>query len=820
MNNNLSILAIEDSSADFLLIERHLRLAGLRAQCTRIDTLDELYQSLDAGGWDIILSDYNVPQLNFEDDLALIRQRLPDTPVILVSGSIGEEKAVELLQLGVWDFLLKDNLTRLVPSIERCLREVADRFARKSAEKELSEQQQLLTVVVEGSTDAIFVKDLQGRYLLVNHAASQFVGKPVDQMIGHDDSFIFPAAIATEIIEIDKAIMRSGKTQTHEEYITTLSGEQLIFHVTKGPMLDYNGQVSGLFGISHNITERKKRELALIESESRFSTVFNRNPMAIGISNYASEKFIDVNEAYLQLFGYERNDVIGHTAIELNLWVYPEEKARMYISLSEHGQIQNQEFMFRTKTGEIGDGLLSAELINIGGEQCVLRMLTDITEKKKAQRVIDYLAHHDALTGLPNRLLVRDRVEQAIAAAKRDKHKIALLFMDLDNFKSINDSLGHASGDVLLEVISHRLREAIRGTDTVSRFGGDEFLVVLSHITASDAVVAVCTKILEDITKPARIDGHELSTSCSIGVTVYPDDGDDFDTLLRKADSAMYYAKDAKGNTYRFFDSKMNADAIERVGLRNGLRIALERNEFVLHYQPQIDLSSGAVIGAEALIRWQHPELGLLAPGKFITLAEDSGLIVPIGEWALREACRQAMAWRQQGLPDLVMAVNLSAIQFRRGNLDETVISALKDSGLDPQFLELELTESILIGDTENVLQTVQRLKTLGVKLSLDDFGTGYSSLSYLKRFAVDKVKIDQSFIRDMDKNPSDAAIVRAIIQMSKSLGLRTIAEGIEEEHLIKYLQIYHCDEAQGYYYSRPIPSERFVQWVLASLKH
>lgn len=815
MKNNLSILAIEDSSADFRLIERHLRLAGLRAQCTRIDTLDELYQSLDAGGWDIILYDYNVPQLNFEDNFALIQQRLPDTPVILVLGSVGEEKAVALLKLGVWDFLLKDNLTLLVPYIQRCLREVSERFALKSAEKELGEQQKLLTVVVEGSTDAIFVKDLHGRYLLVNQAAAQFVGKPAYQVIGHDVSFIFPAAIATEVMDIDKAIMSSGKIQTHEKYITTPSGEQLIFDVTKGPMLDYNGQVSGIFGICHNITERKKRELALIESESRFSTVFNRNPIAIGISNYASEKFIDVNEAYLQLSGYERNEVIGHTAIELNLWVYPEEKARMYMSqsLSEHGQIQNQEFLFRTKNGEIGDVLLSAELINIGGEQCVLHILTDITEKKKAQREIDYLSHHDALTGLPNRLLVRDRVKQAIAAAKRDKHKIALLFIDLDNFKSINDSLGHASGDVLLEVISHRLRESIRGTDTISRFGGDEFLVVLSHITASDAVVAVCSKILEDITKPARIDGYELSTSCSIGVTVYPDDGDDFDSLLRKADSAMYYAKDAKGNTYRFFDSKMNADAIEQVELRHGLRIALERNEFVLHYQPQIDLSSGAVIGAEALIRWQHPELGLLPPGKFITLAEDSGLIVPIGEWALREACRQAMAWRKQGLPDLVMAVNLSAIQFRRGNLDETVFAALRDSGLEPQFLELELTESILIGDTENVLQTVKRLKTLGVKLSLDDFGTGYSSLSYLKRFAVDKVKIDQSFIRDMDKNPSDAAIVRAIIQMSKSLGLRTIAEGIEEEHLIKYLQIYHCDEAQGYYYSRPMSGAHFAEF-------
>jgi diguanylate cyclase (GGDEF)-like protein/PAS domain S-box-containing protein len=818
MNNNLSILAIEDSSADFRLIERHLRVAGLNAQCTRIETIEELTQAVEAGGWDIILSDYSVPQLNFENDLAFIHQQLPDTPVILVSGSIGEEKAVELLKLGVWDFILKDNLTRLVPSIERCLREVSDRFARKTAEKELSEQQQLLTVVVEGSTDAIFVKDLLGRYLLVNQAASQFVGKPADQIIGHDDGFIFPPSIASEIMAIDKTIMESGNTQTHEETITTIFGEHLIFQVTKGPMLDHNGQVSGLFGISHNITARKKRELALIESETRFSTVFHKNPLAIGISNYASGRFIDVNEAFLQLFCYERNEIIGHTATELNLWVYPEDKARMYTFLSEYGQIQNQELMFRTKTNETGDALLSAELINIGGEQCVLRMLSDITEKNKAQRAINYLAHHDALTGLPNRLLVRDRVEQAIATAKRDKHKVALLFMDLDNFKSINDSLGHASGDSLLEVISHRLRESIRGTDTVSRFGGDEFLVVLSHITGNEAVVSVCTKILEDITKPAKINGHELSTSCSIGVTVYPDDGDDFDALLRKADSAMYYAKDAKGNTYRFFDSKMNEDAIELVGLRNGLRIALERNEFVLHYQPQIDLSSGAVIGAEALIRWQHPELGLLPPGKFITLAEESGLIVPIGEWALREACRQAMAWRKQGLPDLVMAVNLSAIQFRRGNLEETVISALKDSGLDPQFLELELTESILIGDTENVLQTVQRLKTLGIKLSLDDFGTGYSSLSYLKRFAVDKVKIDQSFISDMDKNPSDAAIVRAIIQMSKSLGLRTIAEGIEEEYLVKYLQIYHCDEAQGYYYSRPISSDDFVLWVLASL--
>lgn len=816
MTDSLSILVIEDSHSDFRLIERHLRVEGVNALCVRIDTIDELQHALETGHWDIILSDYSVPKLSFENNLALICSRLPNTPVILVSGSIGEEKAFELLRLGVWDFLLKDNLKRLVPSLHRCLREANDRMARKLAEEELTKQQRLLSAVVTGSTDAIFVKDLNGIYLLANQAASTFVGKPVTDIMGHDDAFIFPEDIAAQITAIDKSIMNSGQIQTHEESLTTLSNESMTFHVTKGPMMDHNGQVSGIFGIAHNITARKKRELALMESEARFSTVFYENPLAIAISHYPSGKFIDVNEAFLQLFGYTRDEVIEHTSFELNSWLYPEEKKQLFSSLNEHKQIKNYELMFKKKSGETGSLLISAELIDIGGQQCVLRMLSDITEKKKSERVIDFLSHHDALTGLPNRLLVRDRAEQAMVSAKRKGQKVAFLFMDLDNFKSVNDSLGHASGDILLDAVSHRLLNIIRGSDTVSRFGGDEFLIILSQITPDDSISVVCTKILDEIAKPVNVDGHSLFITSSIGVTVYPDDGTDFDTLLRKADSAMYSAKEAKGNTYRFFDSQMNSYAMEQIELRNGLRLALEHNEFVLHYQPQIELASGAVIGAEALIRWQHPKWGLLPPGKFIAIAEESGLIVPIGEWALREACRQAIVWQEMGLSDLVVAVNLSAIQFQRGNLEETVISALSESGLEPQYLELELTESILIGDTEKVLQTVQRLKALGIKLSLDDFGTGYSSLSYLKRFAVDKVKIDQSFIREMDKNSSDTSIVRAVIQMSKSLGLRTIAEGVEEEHLVKYLRLYHCDEAQGYYYSKPIPSEDFIHWALS----
>jgi EAL domain-containing protein (putative c-di-GMP-specific phosphodiesterase class I) len=313
---------------------------------------------------------------------------------------------------------------------------------------------------------------------------------------------------------------------------------------------------------------------------------------------------------------------------------------------------------------------------------------------------------------------------------------------------------------------------------------------------------------MERLANPMDIGDHELHTTASVGIAIYPDDGDNFDTLMKRAETAMYRAKEAGRNTYRFFDAQMNVEAVEQLRLRNGLRRALEREEFVLHYQPQIDLATDALIGVEALIRWNHPELGMIPPGRFIPIAEDSGLIVPISEWVLREASRQAAAWVKQGLAGLVVAVNLSGVHFKRGNLEQSVVSALEESSLAPELLELELTESILITDTESVLATVKRLKQLGVKLSIDDFGTGYSSLSYLKRFEVDKLKIDQSFVRDLGSDPEDAAIVRAIIQMARSLGLTTIAEGVENENILALLREFGCDEAQGYHFARPMPAE------------
>ena len=442
----------------------------------------------------------------------------------------------------------------------------------------------------------------------------------------------------------------------------------------------------------------------------------------------------------------------------------------------------------------------------------------DVTARKMAEERLSFLTHHDALTRLPNHRLFRDRLIQAIAFAERTESKIAMLVIDLDQFKTINDTLGHNVGDQVLTRVAGRLKQRIRDTDTLCRQGGDEFLLLLPNLSDPETCVTFLGELMVNLLDPFEVEGRELTTSASVGIAVYPDDGADFETLLKKAELAMYRAKDAGRNTYRFFSESMNDDAVEQLGMHFGLRRALEAGQFVLHYQPQIEIATGTLIGAEALIRWNHPELGQIAPGRFIPVAEENGLIVPIGDWVLREACREAVRWKQAGMIEPLVAVNLSALQFKRGNIESSVRSALEESGLEAGMLELELTESILIRDTDNVLATIKRLKAMGVKLSIDDFGTGYSSLSYLKRFEVDKLKIDQTFIRDLATDPDNAAIVRAIIQMARSLGLRTIAEGVESKQVLDHLRIYHCDEAQGYYHARPMPAAEFMAFIAFKL--
>lgn len=440
--------------------------------------------------------------------------------------------------------------------------------------------------------------------------------------------------------------------------------------------------------------------------------------------------------------------------------------------------------------------------------------LSDITERKTAAEKIQYLALHDSLTGLANRLNMENQVNHQLQLAALHHQQMALLFIDLDHFKTINDSLGHQIGDTLLQNLAQRIQGCLRHNAVLSRQGGDEFLVLLPDGNDARQINQLMTEIFTQARRPIVIQGHELTCSLSIGVALYPSDGEDFATLLKHADMAMYAAKDAGRNTWRYFNQAMNQDAVHRLELRNSLLHALDRHEFTLHYQPQHDLQTGEIVGVEALLRWYHPEKGLISPIDFIPLAESTGMIIPIGEWVIREACHQQVLWHEAGLPKIAMAVNCSTLQFRREDLVRAVRSVLQATGLPPGLLELEITESVLISDSDSVLETLKHLKALGVALAIDDFGTGYSSLAYLKRFSVNKLKIDRSFVRDLHQQGQDTSIVQAIIQMGHSLNLKVLAEGVEDEATLDLLRELGCDEVQGYFISRPLSPEQIPAYI------
>ena len=418
---------------------------------------------------------------------------------------------------------------------------------------------------------------------------------------------------------------------------------------------------------------------------------------------------------------------------------------------------------------------------------------------------LDHLAHHDVLTGLPNRILLQDRLSQAIELADRQGRQLAVMFLDLDQFKHINDSLGHAVGDKLLQSVAHRLVGCVRHSDTVSRQGGDEFVLLLPFIEHPEDAAFSAQKIVAALAEPHHIDLHDLQISVSIGISIYPDDGQDTEALIMNADAAMYHAKEHGRNNYQFFKPAMNDRAVHRQSTETSLRHALENQEFVLHYQPEINFHSGTIVGVETLIRWQHPERGLLSPAQFIPIAEDCGLILPIGRWVLREACRQAQAWWRAGLPPITVAVNTSAVEFRARDFLDNIRATLEETGMEPYYLQLELTESVLMQDAKSADSVLHALSDMGVKLAVDDFGTGFSSLSYLRQFPIDTLKIDQSFVSRMTSNPDDAIIVSTVISMGKSLNRHIIAEGVETAEQYAFLRAQLCDEGQGFYFSQPL---------------
>lgn len=571
---------------------------------------------------------------------------------------------------------------------------------------------------------------------------------------------------------------------------------------------DGAGRPRRMVGSVKDITQSKRSE----ESLRLAAQVFGGSHSSILITD-RDANLVLVNPAFSRVTGYADEEVLGKNPRILQSGRHDQAFFRdLWRDLQEKGFWQGELWNRRKDGSEYVEWLSITGVRDENGQiSHYIGISDDITATKAAQSRIEFLAYHDVLTELPNRQLARDRAEQSIMQAQRSQSGVAVLFVDLDQFKAVNDALGHAAGDELLREAARRLRSSVRESDTVSRQGGDEFIIILPGAGGAEEVSEIAGKLLEMMSAPFDLAGQRVSVSASIGVALYPEDGPDFDTLLKKADMAMYSAKSAGRNAYRFFTEEMNTYVMDHILMRNGLLRALEHEEFIVHYQPQLDIASGRMTGAEALIRWRHPELGVIMPDRFIGVAEESGLIVEIGRWVMREACRQVRQWQSlSGVGDLRVAVNISALQLRRGDLEQTVHDALEASGLPPSCLELELTESVLLKDYAQSLVVMERLRRLGVKMSIDDFGTGYSSLAYLKQLPVDRLKIDRTFVRDVLGDPDDAAITQAVISLGHILGLDVLAEGVETEAQLAFLREHGCDEFQGYVFSRPLSAEAF----------
>jgi diguanylate cyclase (GGDEF)-like protein/PAS domain S-box-containing protein len=604
--------------------------------------------------------------------------------------------------------------------------------------------------------------------------------------------------------------------------LTALDDESMAAQALQAGVQDYliKGQIDarGLLRALRYAVERKSMQEELFQEKERAQVTLN----SIGDAVICTDVSADVtflNPVAERMTGWSREQAAGRSMSEvfriLDAASPEASSSPMEMALGQNGllHVPANCILIQRDGPEIPIDATIAPIHDREGQTTgMVIVFRDTGSTRTMALQMAHSAHHDFLTGLPNRKFLNDRVCQAIASAQRHMKKVAVLFLDLDGFKHINDSLGHTIGDRLLQSIARRLVDNVRGSDTVSRQGGDEFVVLLCDVEGLDRVSTTVRRLLRVGAEPHSIDQHDLHVTACIGVSIFPDDGLDPETLIKNADTAMYQAKENGRQSFQFFKPAMNVRAVERQSIEEGLRRALERQEFVLYYQPKVDLMSGEISGAEALIRWTHPTRGSVSPAEFIPVAEDCGLILPIGNWVLREACKQARIWIDAGLPLGAMGVNISAMEFRSEGFLEGVFTILKDTGLDPTSLELELTESVLMKHPESTASILQALRANGVRVAVDDFGTGYSSLSYLQKFSIDALKIDQSFVRRITTAPDETTIVTAVISMARSLKLRVVAEGVETLRELEFLQAQQCDEAQGYYFSRPVLPERFAR--------
>ena len=671
----------------------------------------------------------------------------------------------------------------------------------------------LQVAALEAAANAIVITDSHGTILWVNHAFTTLTGYSKEEMLGKNPRLLKSGVQPDSYYAELWSTISSGKVWQGEIVNRRKDGTTYIEEMTITPVTQDLGSMTDTYfiAINQDITERKRAEEELYRAHQMLQTILDTIPQRVFWKD-RNCTYLGCNRILATDAGLNSPaEIIGKS--DFDLW---SETAEVYRAddklVMEQGsaKLGYEEVQDRPDGGRVWLRTSKLPLWDRQGKVTgVIGTYEDITERKVAEQRIQFLAYYDDLTGLPNRTLLQDRLIKALASARRQKNKVALLFFDLDRFKTINDSLGHSVGDLVLQQVAERLKKWAREQDTVARVGGDEFLIVLTAVKEpADAAVAA-ERLMNVMTAEFVVQGRSLGISCSVGISIFPEHGAEGETLIKNADAAMYSAKERGCNNFQFFTKDMNANAVERLTLESGLRLALDKKELFLMYQPQIEIATGRIIGLEALLRWQHPELGLVPPDKFIRIAENSGLIMPIGEWVLRTACSQTRKWQDEGLPAVSVAVNVSAVQFRQAGFCELIRRVLHETGLAPQYLELELTENLLLSNEDVMLSVLQELKALGLKLAIDDFGTGYSSLSYLRQFPVGKLKIDRSFIRDIAVNPDDVAITTAIISMAKSLNLKVIAEGVEDEAQMTFLRAHQCDEIQGYYFSKPLAVDK-----------
>ncbi|WP_292935948.1 EAL domain-containing protein [Noviherbaspirillum sp.] len=704
------------------------------------------------------------------------------------------------------------------PQELRAVIEVA--LYKAELERQLRDSEQWFASTLRSVADGIVATDEQGKIQFMNPAAEDLLGWQMSEACGRDVgevAHIENTQTGAVVESPARRALQEGKAVGIDFAATLVSrnGVRLPIDDSAAPVKDAEGNSLGAVMVFRSVQERLAAEQKLRQSEEHFRKVFDFAPVGmalVGLDN----RFLQVNGAICHLLGYSDTDLVGADQARFSCHDdLSSERAVLDEILSGKSLSSQFEKRYRTRDDRVVWTLVSVSLLRQNEEPlCYLWQIHDLTERKDVEDRLARLAHYDPLTGLANRACLSEEIERQILFARRHQQCFAVVFLDLDHFKQINDSLGHEAGDELLQAIAHKLKDSIREIDTVARLGGDEFVMLLTEVRSAEDVLTVTDKVRAECAQPFHIAGHEMCISISLGVSLYPDDAQDARTLLRFADSALYHAKAEGRNNLQFYRPDLIARLQKRMMLEAGLRSALAHREFELHYQPIVSLADGTPLMAEALIRWNHPTLGLLTPETFISLAEEMGLSTAIGTWVIGEACRSAMAWPVHKGRGIAVSINVSPRQFKSGTLVQSVTDALQETGLDPKRVCIEITEQVLLDNNEMNHATIEELKTLGVKIAIDDFGVGYSSLSYISRLAPSEIKIDCSLVRDVAVNPSDAAIVRATIVMAHSLDMTVVTEGVETQVQQSFLQSEGCDMAQGYLYALPAPAAEFRDWL------